>query len=342
MPDVHSRIQAKGELSTPYVNVFGRTPEKEFSQFFESPRYSSGYVSLFQTPGVMMENHMLKPYPQRVKAAYLFLESTLGSVAEHRIRLIESIQETKSWFRKRDSVAIEWKLDRSKYRELEFHGYEAEIRTSKVTGKDRLYYNHEKPFVKTTQYFDQYIPKTKVKVPDFYIIPQAWNEVIQRLSINEINMKVLDSDSTISVEAYRIESFEASSRPYEGHFPIRNITLSIDQRNQHFSKGDYIISTDQAGRRFLVETLEPMATDSYFRWNFFDPILQQKEYFSGYVFEETAEELLKEDPELRAKFDEYLQENTDLSSRAQLDFIYRNSPYYEKSHMIYPVYRVTN
>ena len=32
--------------------------------------------------------------------------------------------------------------------------------------------------------------------------------------------------------------------------------------------------------------------DSLFRWNRFDSVLQQKEYFSPYVFEKTAEKLL--------------------------------------------------
>ena len=106
--------------------------------------------------------------------------------------------------------------------------------------------------------------------------------------------------------------------------------------------GDILISLDQAARRFLIETLEPQATDSYFSWNFFDPILQQKEYFSSYVFEDTAVELLKNDPELKDKFelkmssDEAFRDNP----RAQLDFLYRNSEYYEKSHLTYPVYRV--
>jgi hypothetical protein len=58
-------------------------------------------------------------------------------------------------------------------------------------------------------------------------------------------------------------------------------------------KGDYIIPTDQRAKRYIVETLEPQATDSYFNWNFFDGILNRKEGFSDYVFEDEAAELLK-------------------------------------------------
>ncbi len=68
-------------------------------------------------------------------------------------------------------------------------------------------------------------------------------------------------------------------------------------------EGDYLIPTDQPGIRYLLEVLEPAAVDSFFNWNFFDPILQQKEGFSPYVFEDLASELLNENTELRQAFD---------------------------------------
>ena len=60
-----------------------------------------------------------------------------------------------------------------------------------------------------------------------------------------------------------------------------------------FKKGDLYIPTKQKGIRYLIETLEAEATDSFFNWNFFDTILQQKEGFSSYVFEDIAAEYLK-------------------------------------------------
>jgi hypothetical protein len=98
---------------------------------------------------------------------------------------------------------------------------------------------------------------------------------------------------------------------------------------------------NQAANRFLIEVLEPQAEDSYFAWNFFDPILGQKEGFSDYVFEETAAELLKLNPDLRNKLEERKASDTTFAqnARAQLNFIFQNSPYYEPAHMQYPVFR---
>jgi hypothetical protein len=87
--------------------------------------------------------------------------------------------------------------------------------------------------------------------------------------------------------------------------------------------------------------LEPRANDSFFAWNFFDAVLQRKEYFSPYVFEDYAEKLLEENPEVRKEFEERRENDKEFAanSYAQLSFIYQRSPYFEKSFMRYPVYR---
>jgi hypothetical protein len=65
-PELEQEIRSKNLLITPYVNVFGRTPEEGFSQFFDAPRYSTGYTTIWNTLGLMIETHMLKPYDKRV------------------------------------------------------------------------------------------------------------------------------------------------------------------------------------------------------------------------------------------------------------------------------------
>jgi hypothetical protein len=88
--------------------------------------------------------------------------------------------------------------------------------------------------------------------------------------------------------------------------------------------------------------LEPEAPDSFFNWNFFDTILQRKEGFSPYVFEDLAAEILKKDPELQKEFDKKKREDPGFAKNwyAQLNYIYKKSKYLEKAWMQYPVYRI--
>ena len=94
--------------------------------------------------------------------------------------------------------------------------------------------------------------------------------------------------------------------------------------------------------RYLLETLEAEATDSFFNWNFFDTILQQKEGYSAYVFEDVAAQLLTENASLKKEFEEKLTGDKEFAKnpRAQLDFIYKNSPNYEKAHLRLPVFKI--
>jgi hypothetical protein len=63
---------------TPYVNVFNSTPKTGFKQFMNHPRYSTGYTSLWNTLGMMVDTHMLKPYKNRVEGTYILMKKILG------------------------------------------------------------------------------------------------------------------------------------------------------------------------------------------------------------------------------------------------------------------------
>jgi hypothetical protein len=109
-----------------------------------------------------------------------------------------------------------------------------------------------------------------------------------------------------------------------------------------FKVGDYIIPTQQFAVKYLLETLEPEAPDSFFNWNFFDTVLQQKEGYSAYVFEDLALEILEKNPILKKEFEKKKADENLFAENgsAQLDWIYKNSAYYEAAHLTYPVYRI--
>lgn len=342
-PQLETIIAGKGSEIIPYVNVFNQTPDSEgITQFMDYPRYSTGYTTLFNTLGFMIETHMLKPFDVRVKATYDFIESVIEIAVKdgNKIRDMHRNPALKPG----DLYPVNWKLDRSVSESIDFKGYEGEMVESKVTGKQRIFYNREKPFNKKIPYYNTYTATKEVVLPKAYIIPQGWHEVIDRLKKNDLTHLRLKADTTINVEGYRIEKYNTSSTAYEGHYPHNSVEVSKSKKYVSFRAGDYIFYINQPGGRYLVETLEPEATDSFFNWNFFDTILQQKEHFSPYVFEDIAWLLLEERPELKALFEKKKNEDKEFADNwyAQLSFIYMHSPYYEEAHMQYPVYRLVD
>lgn len=341
-PALYRLMQQKGYDLLPYVNNFSERPETGWSAYWDSPRYSSGYASLWHCFAFVPETHMLKPYPQRVDATYRLMQAMIEFAAREAATIKQvrrrQIEETL----RMTQLPLRYKLDRDRYQEITFKGYTATTKTSAVSGLPRLYYDREQPFEKQIRFYNYFTPTEFVSKPTAYIIPQGWWKVVALLQANQIQMAPLRTDTTITVEVYRISNYKTANRPYEGHYPHSDVEVEKQVQQMRFRKGDWLIPMNQPGNRFLMEVLEPRAEDSYFVWNFFDAILGQKEGFSSYVFEETAAAFLQQNPAVQQQLDERRKTDTAFArnGRAQLQLVYQLSPYYEPDHLRYPVYRI--
>jgi hypothetical protein len=324
------------------VNVFNSVPEKGFSQFMDNPRYSTGYTTLFNGLGMMVETHMLKPYKQRVEGTYELLKSMIEITEEDGDNITKLRKEQVQQLYESKNYRLHWEVDTTQTSVLNFKGFEAETITSEITGLYRLKYDTTKPFTKSVTYQNYFKPTTTIEIPSAYIVPQGWHHVIELLKLNNVDLKRFESDTALVVESYKITDFSTTKTAYEGHYPHDDVQIISNIGNKTFLKGDYIIYTKQEAIRYLLETLEPQATDSFFNWNFFDTILQQKEGFSPYVWEDRALKLLKENPELEKEFELRKKENLEFSKNwyAQLDWLYKKSEHYEQAHLQYPIYRL--
>ena len=341
-PKLEVSLENKGIYITPYVNVWGTTPEAGFSQFFDSPRYSTGYTTLFNTLGLMVETHMLKSYKIRVEQTYELLFSAFDFTEENSEIIKNLRSKAVDEILAKETYPIQFKVDRNKHRTLNFKGYGGKIIDSKVTNGKRLFYDKSKPFTKEIKYYDEFAITKEIAIPKAYVLQQGWHNIVERLDNNNIKYILFDMDTTMTVEVNYIKDFESRKSPFEGHYLHFNTSVERVTKEITFKDGDLLITTDQNGVRYLLETLEAEATDSFFNWNFFDTILQQKEGYSAYVFEEVAEKLLAENPSLKKAFEMKLKTDERFveSARKQLDFIYENSPHYEKAHLRLPIFKV--
>jgi hypothetical protein len=341
-PALYAAMKTKGYDLIPYVNIGGDKPEKGWNEFWDSPRYTSGYATLWNSFAFVPETHMLKPYPQRVASTKALMECFISFAGANAATIRSLREETKKRISNATSLPISWRLDKSRHTNYTFKGYESGTKPSAISGQPRLFYDRSKPFTATVPVYGYYTPERIISTPRAYVIPQGWWKVIERLQINGIRMRRLSQDSTFEVETYRIEDYSTAARPYEGHHANSNVKVSWQKQSLTFLKGDWYIPLDQPGNRFLMETLEPQAEDSYFAWNFFDAILGQKEGYSAYVFEDKAAAYLQTQPDLKKQLEQRVATDSSFakSGRAQLDFIYKNSPWYEPDHNRYPVFRV--
>jgi hypothetical protein len=342
MPELDKQLKSKSFDAVPYVNNWTDKPEAGWPAFYESPRYATGYSTLFNAIGFTLETHMLKKYSERVEGSYAFLLSCLKIANKDYETIAVNKINADADIALEDEFNINWKLDTSTYQLIKFKGYESSYKKSEVGNHDRLFYDRNKPFEKDIKFYNKYVSTKSVIKPKAYIIPFAWDQAIDRLIINKVKFERVKKDTLMDLAVYYIEDYKTVTKPYEGHYLHSQVKLNKKDTKILVRKGDFIVYTNQFQNRYIVETLEPEAVDSYFNWNFFDAILGQKEHFSDYVFEDTAAELLKNNIELRTAFEKKKADDVEFAKNkyAQLEYIYKSSEYFEKTFMRYPIYRL--
>ncbi|MBS1512698.1 MAG: M14 family metallopeptidase [Bacteroidetes bacterium] len=340
-PQLFKSMSEKKWDMVPYVDFEADDINKGMVMFYDPPRYSSGYAALFQTIGFVPETHMLKPFKDRVLSTYAFMQTVIEKSSVNATALHRERAKAKAALLKQAEWPLSWNLDTAHYTSITFKGYEKAYKTSDATGLQRMYYDRSKPFTKQVRFYNTFSPSNIIMAPKAYIIPHGWNAIVDLMKLNRVAVKELANDTTITVEVYHIDDYKSLPRPYEKHHKNSGVKTSVTRKAIHFLKGDYYISTDQPSKRYIIEMLEPTGDDSFFAWNYFDAILQQKEGYSAYRWEDIAAEVLRNNPELKAKLEEKKKADEKFAANgsAQLDFIYKNSPYYEPAHNRYPVFR---
>lgn len=344
LPALYAGMDSAGMPMCPYVNVWGNSPEEGFNGFMEGPRYASGYSALFNAFPFVTETHMLKPYEQRIRATRVFLEI----LVETSSRLNSPIRDARAKARQKtalgqDVFPLRWTLDTTRTDSIRFMGYGSQSRTSTVTGLKVIQFDNTRPFTKTIPYHNTYVAGDSVRKPLAYLVPQAWREVIERLQLNGVHMERLAKDTVMELECYYIRDHKTGKTPYEAHYVHSDV--QVEKRTQRIAcfAGDYIIYCNQDRNRYIIETLEPTAVDAFFAWGFFDSILQQKEWFSDYLFDADAQKILDSDPVMAKTFEEKKRNEPAFAADAwaMYSWIYHRSPWYEPSHLRYPVFRLT-
>jgi hypothetical protein len=320
---------------------------------------------------------MLKPYKDRYDSIRALIESVLGFTITNGALIQQLRAETRQSLKSKlagaaaiatseasndacklkTAVPLSWKIDSSAPATFLFNGYEAAYAPSKLGNYTRLLYDRSKPFTRDIPYFKHCIPDAVLEachIPVAYVVPQQYTDnIVKRLQWNRVRLHRLNQDyyhdgDSNRPQCYKIANVETRSA-YEGH-PYHSVvevsTTAVDNNTPNLiaRAGDWIvILAEQTDPRYALETLEPTAVDSFFRWGFFNAHLEKKEDFSDYVFEDDAAVMLETEPGLKDKFETWKAANPDKCSSQDdvLRFIFLNGrKYREPEYKRYPVFKL--
>ncbi len=337
-PPVSRDLERMGHIPGPLVfAVDNRDVSKGIEAGPASLRFSNGYGDVCHVPTVLVENHSLKPYRQRVLGTYVFLESLMRLLAEQGETLREAISADRG--RRPAELPLNWESLQVPDRVIPFRGVASRLTDSAISGGRRIEWTGEKQDV-TVPYFESAKPTATAGRPAAYWIPVAWQEIIRRLERHGIAMERLSEPREVKAESWRITGYELETTAYEGHVQVR-ATASVEQRSVRYPAGSVRVSTDQPLGDLAILLLEPNSPESFFQWGFFLAALQEPEYAEGYVLEPLAEKMLSQNPTLRAEFEKKLADEPEFRAnpRRRLRWFYERSPFFENQKRCYPVTR---
>lgn len=343
LPAMYAGMDARGWPTCPYVNPVQDSPDHGIAEFLETARFSTGYAALHHTIGFMPETHMLKPFRDRYESMRALVDVALAFTVQNAPRIQALRRAAKDAGRMQAEWPVRWKMDEANPSSFRFKGYEAKYKKSVLGDYSRLYYDRSSVWERDIAYYNRFPVDVTVPAPQAYVVPQQWREAIERLEWNGVRMERIDADRMQNVAYYHIDSVTSRPSAYEGHMFHDDVVLERRHGSVQLRAGDFLVPLDQDNARYAVETLEPLAHDSFFRWGFFNSVLEKKEAYSEYVFEDEAERLLAQEPELAAKFEQWKGANPGLlaNQEAVLDFIFANcARYREPEWRRYPVFMI--
>jgi hypothetical protein len=334
-PAVDAELERMGHVPGPLVQVNDALdPGKGFVDWIADPRFSNGYGDARHLPTILVENHSLKPYRQRVLGAYVFLAACIRALAADRPGLARAAAEDAA--RRPAQVPLAWKAGGVE-RLFSFKAVEWRLLDAPLSGGKRIEYLGRPRTISVPR--AGMVPAVSVPRAHAYWIPAAWGDVIERLRLHGIRLETIPEPRRVEVERYRLSEPELAA-PFEGRVPV-TARVETERVLESFAPGSARVATDQPLGDLAALLLEPQSPDSFFQWGFFHAVLQPTEYVEDYVMEPLGARMLADDAALRAEYEAKLQGDAQFagSPQARLRWLYRRSVYADARWQVYPVCR---
>ncbi len=339
-PAMNDALEAQGHIPGELVfAVDDRNPRAGLSDGGLGERFSNGWGSAAHVPTILIENHSLKPYEQRVLGTYVFIETAMRLLADHGDDLRVAVTRDRAL--RPSEILANFESTPEPVATRAFLGIRYETWESPASGRSEIRWLGQPDPEPWMMPFYGSRPTLTLARPEAYWVPSWRADIIERLHLHGVRMEVLDAPRTVPVQMLRLEDPRVSGRTSEGHVPITVETVTPEDRDWTFPAGSVRVPTDQPLGDLVVLALEPQSSESFFAWGMFPEVLNRVEYIEAYAIAPLAERMLEADPALRAAFERRLAEDADFAADgdARLAWFYERTPFYDDRYRLYPIGR---
>lgn len=339
-----AEVEEAGWKTSPYIEwVDPLDPKKGIDLGPSEPRYGTGYMPLRGIPSILVENHALKPYGERVRANAAFLSALLSRIGREPGPLKEARTAAMGATRSApvDSLfVLAAETDLSRPEPFDFPGFAWSQLVSPVTGRPRLVYDRAKPVNVPMPVYRHAKAKVTTPRPAAYLVPAGWPRIEEKLSAHGIRFSKLTQPRTLAVGTYRASEAKLESAPYQGRVRV-SAKIAKATETRTVPAGSLYVPLDTPLAPVVMHLLEPEGPDSLFAWGDLSSALEMKEYIDARVLEPLAEELLKKDPKLAAEWKARLKDpQFAANARERYRFFYSRTPYWDETVGLLPVFRL--
>lgn len=339
-PFVDKQLSNFGHIPGPLIFLKNEKKPVEGNMAYTfSARFSHAYGDLVHIPTVLVENHSLKPFRQRVLGTRVLLQAMAEAVLRDKENLTKAIEKDRN--QRNKTLTLSWDFPKLAKDSMVFKGFKPEYRFSEAAGAEVITWNAE-PINENIPLLVQNEAKFIVEKPRAYLVPETRKDIQLKLQHHGISGITLKMDSLIEVNRYKMMDIEFSGKQTnQGRTRFQGKIEDFTQLVL-FRAGTVFYSTDQPLGDLLVVLLEPESSESFFQWGFFTEMIERTEYFETYAMAPIADEMMRSNPELKMQFEKELETNAALKDdpEARLRWWYDRSVYADKNWKIYPVSRI--
>ncbi|MFC6621340.1 M14 family metallopeptidase [Novosphingobium panipatense] len=336
-PTVKAALTRAGHEPIIYPSpIDTRDPQKGIRYSPEGPRYSTGYGDFIGVPTVLVENHMLKPYRQRVLGTYVLLEAALELAAQDADRIAEAkaidraerpVQLLTRWTPAKQPIG--W-VDR-------FKGVAFDTYRSPATGRMEQRWTGKRITFRMPIIGQD--PVESVRLPVAWLVPAAQREVIEKLRLHGIGFEALASDRTLPVDTVHLQDVKLA-KAHDGRIPVE-ARFTHEQAETMVRAGTVRVPADQPLGLLAAALLEPESQDSFLAWGLFPEVLSPPAGTEDFVMAPILDALLQSNPQVRLTFESKLAADAAFASdpEARMAWLAERLPHRDPFSHVYPVLR---
>jgi len=269
-----------GNLPPPYAGNLNWGDElgEDFGWYTygHQPRYSSNYAGLRNRFGILSEAYSYLTFEERILASLYFAEGIVDYACAHADQLVRLAADADV-----DAIVGRPQALRADHvrtpEKVEILMGEVAVELNPYTGGEMLRRQDVIVPVKVYEY-GTFAPTETTVAPAAYCLPDSLAPAVDLLRAHGVQWRVLQRDTTVTAERFRIDSTRVARQPYEGHVG-RTLFGHYETATQTVGSGSLLVPVDQPLGRLALYLLEPRSDDGLVAWGLVDRWVTEVDYY---------------------------------------------------------------